>query len=148
ISRPKLQRLVLTLTDGPSDDAVDGWVEGQPPGQATFVPLCGSSFPAGEGARAFKSLHVSADAGSTRATVPLTDHEAFYRPTWRRVRIQLFPDGRCGLAIDGQAIVRTSEVRPLPQRARVMLLGASVGTTIAIGNVEVWEGVREDVRWP
>lgn len=66
---------------------------------------------------------------------------------WYSVRLQIFPDGRCGVAIDGRPVARTETPVVFERPVRVMLDGKSVGTMILVGRVEVWEGVRPDVDW-
>jgi DNA-binding SARP family transcriptional activator len=66
---------------------------------------------------------------------------------WYRVRIQLFPDGRCGYALDGRPIALGIQTMPLAVPYRVLLHGNSLGNRMLVGPTEIWEGVRDDVDW-
>lgn len=74
-------------------------------------------------------------------------------PTWMRdgeryrVRIQLFPDGRCGVAINGKA-VGVSSVPGRDSTARIVIDGSSVGTSMLVHGVVLRRGVPSDIRWP
>jgi hypothetical protein len=63
------------------------------------------------------------------------------------VRLQLFPDGRCGIALNGKPLWRSPLSRPVDVPFRVAFLGKSTGNRVSVGHVEVWEGVRGDVDW-
>ncbi len=63
------------------------------------------------------------------------------------VRIQIFADGRCGLALDGQALWIAPSRLPLNVPYRVLLQGKSVGNRMLIGHLEVWAGVKPGVDW-
>ena len=66
---------------------------------------------------------------------------------WTRIRIQYFPDGRCGFALDGKPLAILDRHVPLGDSAMLLIHGASHRTRFLIGNVEVWSGVRRDVEW-
>jgi hypothetical protein len=63
------------------------------------------------------------------------------------VRLQLFPDGRCGAALDGvpiDVLWRPAQI----DSVRFTLYGASVGTRHLVRRVRVVTGVPGDVAWP
>lgn len=66
---------------------------------------------------------------------------------WTRVRLQAFPDGRCGLAVNGRAVAMADRQAPAADSMMVMLQSRSYRTTVLVGHVEVWLGVRRDVDW-
>ena len=66
---------------------------------------------------------------------------------WYPIRIQIFPDGRGGFAVDGQPLWRSDSPISPDRLYRVRLDGKSVRTRILVGPLEVWEGVRGDVDW-
>jgi hypothetical protein len=63
------------------------------------------------------------------------------------VRLQLFPDGRCGAALDGVPIDVLWRPAPIDS-VRFTLYGASVGTRHLVRRVRVVTGVPGDVAWP
>lgn len=66
---------------------------------------------------------------------------------WFSVILQLFPDGTCGLAIDGEPVARSSGSLNLSVPFKVRFEGNSVGAPMLIGPLEVWTGSRNDVDW-
>ena len=64
-----------------------------------------------------------------------------------RLRLQLFPDGTCGIALNGTAFIHepTSQVRPADMH--IALGGQTVASQLLIGRVTVWSGVPSDVDW-
>lgn len=100
---------------------------------------CGVIYP-----REGHSDQVSLVSGSTwTGRVPPT----VARGEWTRVRIQVFPDGRCGLAINGQPRAILNQPIGLGDSALIMFGGFSYHTRILVGAVEVWRGVRRDIDW-
>ncbi|MDE3217516.1 MAG: hypothetical protein KGO03_14000, partial [Gemmatimonadota bacterium] len=66
---------------------------------------------------------------------------------WFRVRLQIFADGRCGVAVDGRPIALTS-VGSVPDARYVAAIeGSSVHTRILTGPVEIWTGIKPGVDW-
>ncbi len=66
---------------------------------------------------------------------------------WHRDRIQILPDGTCGVALDGKPIWRSRDILPLDVRYRVALSGNSARTTMIAGPLTVWQGVKQDIDW-
>jgi hypothetical protein len=59
----------------------------------------------------------------------------------------LFPDGRCGVAINGKPLgILNARHRPIPV-VRLRLGGNSYQTRIAVGRLRFYEGVLTDVDW-
>ena len=66
---------------------------------------------------------------------------------WHTLRLQLFPDGRCGFAVDGTPVWVSPDPLPLDVPFRFLLHGRSHGTRMLVGPVEVWTGVKDDIDW-
>ena len=66
---------------------------------------------------------------------------------WWRLRIQIFPDGRCGIAVNGLPVVLFQSRLELDRPMRVNLSGNSVGTKMLVGPLQVWTGVKSDIAW-
>lgn len=66
---------------------------------------------------------------------------------WYRVQLQLFPDGRCGVALEGTPLRIRGRVVPLDHQTRLLINGNSLGNRMLVGRVEVWTGVRSGVDW-
>ena len=67
---------------------------------------------------------------------------------WIRIRLQLFPDGRCGIAADGVPLAVLDPAVPMGDSAMLLIRGGSYHTRILVGPLEVWRGVRYDLDWP
>ena len=63
-----------------------------------------------------------------------------------RVVMQIFPDGRCGLAIDGKAlwVGHANFFRPA---VHVSLAGNSVDTRILVGPLRISTGIAPNIDW-
>ncbi len=104
---------------------------------------CGVGYPAGEGTQALGRI-----AFATRGMHKLVPVDGSYvAGGWHRVRVQIFPDGTCGFALDGKPVWRAIESQPLNHRFRVVIMGKSFHTEVLVGPVTVWQGVRNDVDW-
>ena len=70
---------------------------------------------------------------------------------WTKLSLQLFPDGRCGLAINGTAIaiIGASATRqsPLPARVHVIVMGSTYRTSVLVGPITLREGVDTTIDW-
>lgn len=105
---------------------------------------CQFNYPAGEGLSAVARLGF-ASGGTVRLAAA---DSAWPTGAWRTVRLQIFPDGTCGVAVDGVPVWRSEARVPVGQPYRVWLFGNSADTDrILVGRVVVWQGVRQDVEW-
>jgi hypothetical protein len=83
-----------------------------------------------------------------RQQTPLRDLPArITNGGWHTVRLQLFRDGRCGVAIDGQVVHVSTVAIPLDRPLRLVLHGQSVGTDVRVGPLTWWRGERHDLPW-
>lgn len=96
---------------------------------------CGLRYPHGEGS----------DRGQTLAGIPV--ESAIRAGRWYTVRMQLFPDGSCGIALNGKAIRHDPLIRVQPQQMQVVLSGQTVGSQLLFGVVRVITGVPTGVDW-
>jgi hypothetical protein len=119
-------------TGGPSSEIAGG------PGLS-----CAEAIPWGEGPRWARTIGV----GVPGESAPLRTPPNLVTGRWYRVRLQLFADGRCGIALDGQPVWVSSSTIPIQFPIRIYLHGNSIGTRMLVGPLEVWEGVRGDVDW-
>jgi len=138
ITAARAQRIILAFYAWTDAEAVEEWdhrVGGLPGSTAR----CSFTYPPGDG---FDKVGLVYGAGhAVRVRAGLETGEPY------RVHIQLFPDGTCGVALDGQPLVR-SEVPAFPDVPdRLVISGSSLGTRMLVGPLEVWEGVRTDIDW-
>ena len=50
-------------------------------------------------------------------------------------------------ALDGKPIFRSASVLLIDQPLRAVLSGNSLGTTMLVGQVEMWRGIKPGVDW-
>jgi hypothetical protein len=138
ITAARAQRLGLGFHARTDSEAVEDWDHrvGGLPGSTT---RCGFTYPPGDGFDQVDLVHGAGHVVQVRAG--LEAGEPY------RVRIQLFPDGTCGVALDGQPLVRSEAPTFSDVPDRLVISGSSLGTRMLVGPLEVWEGVRTDIDW-
>lgn len=104
---------------------------------------CAWEYPGGEGERALRQMAaVAGDPPAFMAVGPWIRSGQPYR-----LRLQILPDGRCGVAINGTPVWYSEPALLLDTPYRVSLGYSSKETRILVGPLEVWHGVRQDVPW-
>jgi hypothetical protein len=103
---------------------------------------CAAAYPAGEGVWAGDSAIFNSSS---------EPHAELADPAWSRgqpfvIRVQVFPDGRCGVAIDGRARW-ISAPEAWSDSAYVDLRSNAWRTRALVGHVTVWTGVPPGVDW-
>ncbi|MBL8987721.1 MAG: Ig-like domain-containing protein, partial [Gemmatimonadetes bacterium] len=105
---------------------------------------CVAGYPNGEGLTALGAVGIHG-AGAAAST-PVDS--SWRLGGWHTVRIQILADGRCGIAIDGRPIWISPSAIPTNTPFRLWLEGNSSQTDqIIVGPVEVWRGMKTDLRW-
>ncbi|HEY0997332.1 MAG TPA: AAA family ATPase [Gemmatimonadaceae bacterium] len=139
VHRPAWQALSVALDGGIDERALARWDHRTGLYSAVRAASCNVGYPNGEGMaglRAFRST-----AGTVEAPAGIRDGR------WVTVDLQLLPDGRCAVAIDGVPRAVSRSPVPLDRPFRLVLSGQSVATRMLVGPLELWEGVRGDVDW-
>ena len=62
-------------------------------------------------------------------------------------RLQLLPDGRCGVAFDGKPLTILPTPTAQASSVRLFIGGSSDKTQILVGTVKVIRGVPSDIDW-
>jgi len=137
---PRQQDVRLTLARFENEAAINRWDHrtGQAPQLSEF---CSLQYAAGGGDAPWNRKLYSFGGRTFTATSAMTTG------SWYAVRVQIFPDGRCGLAIDGKAIVLANDRVDVEGRYRLLLWGNSLGNLMLVGAVKVWQGVPGDLDW-
>ena len=104
---------------------------------------CVGNAPSGEGVTATHIVDVQRFAKS----LSVVWNRDITSPAWHRLRVQLFPDGRCGVAIDGRAVLLLPPVAGARVPNYLVVQGKSVGTKVLVGPLVAWSGVKQDVDW-
>ncbi|MEO8139788.1 MAG: hypothetical protein ABI742_09085, partial [Gemmatimonadota bacterium] len=103
---------------------------------------CGFAYPFGDGVNALTRAAVNAGIPEK-----LPVGAWIRRGDWYRVRLQIFPDGTCGIAINGVPVWRSETAISLSEPFRVSLGYSSRDALILVGPLEVWQGVKLDIDW-
>ena len=112
-----------------------------PPGLSSSA--CGIRYPVGLRTKHFgEELWIFGQGPAARARMP--DDAYTGRPF--RLTMQLFPDGRCALAIDGK-LVWSDTAKFNQQHVHLWLQGNTVDTKILVGPVRVGSGIAPDIDW-
>lgn len=138
------QSVTVALTAALDSTALAGWdhLTGDPPGnRLEALQSCSITYPATGGLASGRFL-LNAAATTGRVAVP----ESTSPPGWYRVRLQIFSDGTCGVAINGVPAWRSDASLATEHRYRVEISARSEGAPM-VGPVEVWDGVRGGVDW-
>ncbi len=139
------QFIELELTASIDMDAVARWdhhTGSLPRRDELALRRCSAAAPPGEGPSLRNIVQNDGAMGIDDVLVP-----ALSSGRWIRLRVQLFQDGRCGLAIDGIPRSITNGAHEPASAYRVVLNGNSFRTKVLVGPMEVWQGVRNDVDW-
>jgi hypothetical protein len=112
-----------------------------PAGSAS--PGCSIRYPWGNRRKHLgEEVVITGVTKSGRASVPDDVHTG--RPF--HVTLQIFPDGRCGVAIDGKA-VWIGPADFFGRRVHLDLAGNSVDTRILLGSLRVATGIAPGISW-
>jgi hypothetical protein len=107
--------------------------------------VCGWSYPGGGEGPEFADW-LSLELGAPTAGVRFRAPPELRTGAWYRVRLQFFPDGRCGFALNGAPVyigLPTSATQP----AHLFLRGLSVRTKVLVGPIVMFSGVPTDIDW-
>lgn len=105
---------------------------------------CGVDYPSGPYLQDSPNFGFSLSSGLNRTIRgPLRDTTG----TWVKIRIQYFPDGRCGLAVNGRAAAIIERPVAIGDSAKLHIRSFSHRARILVGPVTIWTGVRGGVDW-
>ena len=104
---------------------------------------CWASYPAAEGIAGREQ--VAFGCGQLGLSAPV--RAALGDGNWHLLRVQLFPDGRLGVAVDGVPLGITTTAARLDRPYRIAISGQSHRARLLVGDVSVWTGVRDDIDW-
>jgi hypothetical protein len=141
------QVAMLSLEDAYDDDGLRRWNHngGTPPRKGMVINQCGVGYAVSEGASFGDSVGVTPGSlgGSSNYGAPA----AFRSGAWFHVRLQIFPDGRCGVAINGVP-ASVTRYRDIPDTAvRLVINGNTSRTQALVGPTTMRTGVATDIDW-
>ena len=141
------QQVILSLEDSFDDDGLRRWSHksGTPPSKARLINQCSAAYALNEGVSFGDSVSTTPSivGGGPHYAAP----RIFRSGAWFHVRLQIFPDGRCGIAFNGVATTMTS-YRAIPDTAvRLVLHGNTSRTRALVGPITLRTGVATDIDW-
>ena len=144
IDRITWQNLYVEFDAAYDSAALAHWDQrnGGPPRHNDVDRACALTFPGGESELRRNTLTLR--AGTSRF---VEVDSALRSGDWWTVRLQIFPDGRCGVAVNGRALAIVPDPIRLDRRFLVLLHGYSYNTHVLVGPLRVWQGVPGGVDW-
>ena len=137
----------VSLENALADSVLEKWDHGagNMPRRGNQWPACGVGYPTHEGSAYGDTIASVFDRPSTAASMPAPP--SFRSGAWFHVRLQIFPDGRCGVAINGIPTA-SAQLGTIPDSVeRVVIYGNSAGTKVLVGPLTVRTGVPDDIDW-
>jgi len=147
LTLPQWQVVNVSLEDALTDTVLKVWDHGggNMPRRSTDWPACSVAYPTTEGASYGDTLGLVLDRPSSAVAVPAP--RTFRSGAWFHVRLQIFPDGRCGVAING-VVAGRSQAGLIPDTTeRVVIYGNSAKTKVLVGPLTIRSGVPDDIDW-
>jgi hypothetical protein len=136
------QTLNIAFLD-PDSAALAAWDHRKGSEPIGFAEECGLSVPRGEGYPASTRGELTAPAGDTY----VFDAQHAMSGSWVTLDVQLFPDGTCGVALDGKPMLWSRAAIDPRSTVVLHLQGKSWRTIVAVGRTEIWSGVRPGIDW-
>lgn len=133
--------LAMEEVDRPALERWDPTVGTRPDGHE----WCYFSYPTGEGYSGHRSIQPGGNV-SKHLGYPT---DSLGRGGWYSVLLQLFPDGRCAIAVDGKPVyvAPSSSASTPPDSVTIDIEGNSYSTRILVGPLTIGHGVRTDIPW-
>lgn len=139
---PQWQTLSVVVF-APDSAALAAWNHRTGSEPIGFASQYGLSLPGGEGYPAStKGEVITPSSGSL-----IIDAQWAMGGEWVPLDVQVFPDGTCGVALNGKPVTLSRGFLDPRSRVMVHLQGKSWHTTSAVGRTEVWSGVRPGIDW-
>lgn len=104
---------------------------------------CGASYPGTERREGLRRMVVNGGMNWTSLAVD----EGLANGAWYRIRVQIFSDGTCGIALDGTPLWRHDGRLSLERPFRISISGNAAFTPMLVGPLSVWRGVKPDIDW-
>ncbi|HEU4990760.1 MAG TPA: AAA family ATPase [Gemmatimonadaceae bacterium] len=143
VTSTKWQLIELLLTPHRDSARLARWDHRTGYNPGLMGPGCDFSYPVREGPTAALSAALVGDWAT--ATGDPTLHVGDGQ--WFHIRLQLFPDGRCGIALNGKPLFIGWGQAVADSTVSIMLQGNSVGTRVLVGRLRVVEGIPDDMDW-
>ena len=107
-------------------------------------PQCGAQYPASEGAAGRREFLFIGDA--VRGGGPLEPATLGRGVPWR-LRIQILPDGRCAVAVNGHPLAISNAAVEANTTFLLVTYGSSWRSRMLLGALTVTQGVPPDIDW-
>lgn len=138
----RLKVVILAGLDIPAFEAADR--HRAPPSMGATEAACGIVFP---GENRWELDRIAVRGGMSELMDLATTARRLRNGGWWTLRLQILPDGRCGIAVNDSVLWLSPERIPLNATYHVWLGDESAGTRLLVGPLRIWTGVRTDLRW-
>ncbi len=146
LSHSTMQAAKVELVPGVDTLALRGWDNrGRSPALGNVDKMCAARFPAADGT--FGATRMVVDGAGERQFDLGSVAGSMRSGTWWVLRLQILPDGRCGVAVNGRPVWLSRESIDLEGDFRVRLGESSYDAKILHGPLVLWTGVRADIDW-
>jgi hypothetical protein len=105
---------------------------------------CAAAFPAGDGSYFRQRLVGSGGVTAFTALDPVLV-KLLTSGAWWTLRLQILPDGRCVVAVNGKVLWTSTQPIPLDQPFRLWIGDESLNAKLLHGPLQMWTGVRTDI---
>ncbi|HVZ47849.1 MAG TPA: hypothetical protein VG916_03625, partial [Gemmatimonadaceae bacterium] len=116
-----------------------------PVGAGVVSAACGMTYPAEDGRAGAAGLGVVAGGSQVVALGRTADTTT--SGEWWTVRVQILPDGRCGVAVNGRVVWLSDDPIDLDGTFWLRLGEQSADSRLLHGPMRLWTGVRTDIDW-
>lgn len=145
ITRTQWQTLTLDLHGATALEALRKWDLRTGAGPSMVATVCNVGFPADEGIVGLDHFVLANPQQTTRFPTPA----GLYSGAWHRLRMQVFADGQCGIAIDGRPVgIIAAPAGAIEPQVFAFFSGHDRWDgRLVVGHVEIWSGVRGGIDW-
>jgi DNA-binding SARP family transcriptional activator len=145
ITTIKWQRLRVILVAGLDTAMLKAGDQRKAPASiGSSEATCGMSFP-GSGTWGASRMGALASMGKDLELGAVAD--TMRTGAWWTLRVQILPDGRCGIAINHRVVWLSTEPMLIDGEFRLRLGDESADTQLLHGPLQLWTGVRTDIDW-
>jgi len=143
VTETKWQLIQILLSAGRDTARLTGWDHrtGYNPGMNG--PGCSFGYPKQEGPASALSATPLGDWATITGDSTLHVGDG----SWFHIRLQVFPDGRCGIALNGKPLFIDTPRLVATSSVNLVLQGSTVDTRVLVGRLRVVEGVPDDMDW-
>lgn len=142
---PQWQSIRVAIATQSTDSAWRQWDRrtGAPPHAPLSFAHCDLTYPASEGVVGLQDMYLGWSEEPIYSPVPTRLRGG----AWVWEEIQMLPDGRCGIAVDGLPVLLSRTRQPVTTPMEVLISGQAHRTRMLVDTIEVFAGVLHPEWW-